>query len=69
MDDLMTLDEIAAAWKCSSRHARDVIVKQPGFPEPAPGSTQRHRVWLRKEVRGFAHRRSAQIPHVGLQPA
>lgn len=59
----MTLQDIATMWKCSVRHARDVVVKQPGFPPTAPGSTTKHRVWLRKEVRDFAHRRPAQFPH------
>jgi hypothetical protein len=72
MNDLLTIDDIAAMWKCSRRHARDVLTKLPGFPEPAPGSTLKRPVWLRSEVRGFANRkvvRSTQIPHMALQPA
>ena len=35
MNDLMTLDDIAAMNKCSVRHARDVLVRLPGFPQEA----------------------------------
>lgn len=56
MDDLMTLDEIAQMHHCSMRHARDVLVKIPGFPAEAPTSTPRNRLWIRAEVRAFIHR-------------
>jgi MarR-like DNA-binding transcriptional regulator SgrR of sgrS sRNA len=69
VSDLLTLEDIARMWRCSTRHARDTLVKMPGFPPPAPGSGSRHRVWLSKEVREFAHRRSAQIPHRALKAA
>lgn len=69
MDPLMTLEDIAGMWRCSKRHARDVIVKTPGFPPEAPGSTPRNRVWLRKEVRDFAYRRPAQFPHEAREAA
>ena len=39
--DLLTLDDIAAMHHCSIRHARDVLVKLPGFPAEAPTSTAR----------------------------
>ena len=70
--DLMTLDDIASMHHCSLRHARDVLVKLPGFPAEAPTSTPRNRLWLRSEVRAFVHRRPqkpAQIPHIGLRAA
>jgi MarR-like DNA-binding transcriptional regulator SgrR of sgrS sRNA len=67
--DLMTVEEIAEMWRCSARHARDCLVKQPGFPAPAPGSGKKHRVWLRSEVRAFAQRKPARIPHAPLQAA
>lgn len=69
MNDLLTLDDIAQMHRCSLRHARDVIVKLPQFPPEAPTSTPRNRLWLRSEVRAFIHRKPAQIPHTGLQPA
>jgi hypothetical protein len=69
MDDLMTLADIAAMNKCGERHARDVIVKLPGFPDEAPTSTPRNRLWLRTEVRAFVHRKPARIPHTGLRAA
>jgi len=72
MNDLMTLADIAEMNKCSLRHARDVLVKLPGFPDEAPTSTPRNRLWLRSEVRAFIHRKPvgpARIPHASLQPA
>jgi len=60
MDDaLMTLEDIAQAHRCSLRHARDVIVRTPGFPAEAPTSTPRNRLWVRAEVRAFITRRPA----------
>lgn len=54
--DLMTLADIAEMHHCTQRHARDVIVKLPGFPEEAPTSTPRKRLWVRSEIRAFIHR-------------
>jgi hypothetical protein len=56
-DELMDLGDIAALYKCSRRHARDVITKWVGFPEIAPGSSPRNPLWLRVEVRAFLHRK------------
>ena len=69
MNDLMTLADIAEMNHCSLRHARDVLVKLPGFPAEAPTSTPRNRLWLRAEVRSFVHRKPARIPHIRLQAA
>jgi hypothetical protein len=72
MNDLMTLASIAEMAHCSMRHARDVLVRLPGFPEEAPLSTPRNRLWLRSEVRAYVHRKPAklaQIPHIRLQAA
>lgn len=69
MNDLMTLEDIAQMNHCSLRHARDVLVKIPGFPDEAPTSTPRNRLWLRAEVRAFVHRKPARIPHIRLQTA
>jgi len=57
MDELIDLSEIAAMYKCSRRHARDVITKMISFPAIAPGSTDRNPRWLRIEVRAFLHRK------------
>lgn len=62
MSELMTVEHIAKMWHCSTRHARDVIVKMPGFPAPAPGSGPKHRVWAAYEVRDFAFRRARHNP-------
>lgn len=56
-DELLNLDDIATMYRCSRRHARDVVTKLVGFPELAPGSTQRNPLWLRIEVRAFLHRK------------
>lgn len=69
MNDLMTLDDIAKMNHCTVRHARDVLVKLPGFPAEAPTSTPRNRLWVRDEVRAFIHRKPARIPHAGLRAA
>ena len=62
MDDLMTLEDIAAMHHCSKRHAGDVLVKIIGFPPEAPTSSPRKRLWLRSEVRAFVHRKPARAP-------
>ncbi len=59
-DELLTLEDIAALYRCSYRHARDVIVKLVGFPELAPGSTPRHPLWLRIEVQAYLRRKPAK---------
>lgn len=69
MNDLLTLQEIADMHRCSLKHARDVLVKLPGFPDEAPTSTPRNRLWLRAEVRAFIHRKPARFPHMGLRAA
>ena len=57
-DDLLTLSDIAELYRCSRRHARDVITKLMGFPEIAPGSTPRNPLWLRVEIRAFLQRKA-----------
>ena len=69
MSELLTIEDLAELNRCSLRHARDVIVKMPGFPPEAPTSTPRNRLWLRTEVRAFINRKPARIPHTKLQPA
>jgi hypothetical protein len=69
MTDLMTLDDIASMNHCSIRHARDVLVKLPGFPAEAPTSTPRNRLWLRSEVRAFVYRKPARISQISLKAA
>lgn len=60
--DLITLADIAEMHRCSIRHARDVIVRMPQFPDEAPTSTPRNRLWIRSEVRAFVCRKPARIP-------
>jgi hypothetical protein len=72
-DDLLTLAAIADMNHCSMRHARDVIVRLVGFPEEAPTSTPRNRLWIRIEVKAYSvHRKlrkPARIPQNRLQAA
>jgi hypothetical protein len=62
MNDLLTLADIAEMHRCSLRHARDVIVRLPGFPPEAPSSTPRNRLWVRSEIRAYLHRRPVAQP-------
>ena len=57
---LLTLKDIARMWDCSHRRARDVVVKQPGFPPQAPGSTPRHMRWREADVLDFIDGRKFQ---------
>lgn len=59
-DDLLTLSDIAELFRCTRRHARDVVTKLVGFPEIAPGSTQRNPLWLKVEIRAFLQRKPAK---------
>lgn len=62
MNDLMTLADIAEMHHCSVRHARDRLVTIAGFPEEAPTSTPRLRLWVRAEVRDFVTRKPRANP-------
>lgn len=55
-DELLTLDDIAEMYKVSRWQARDNIVKSPGFPVPAPGTTWKKPRWLASEVQSFIRR-------------
>ncbi|MAF05932.1 MULTISPECIES: hypothetical protein [unclassified Herbaspirillum] len=68
-NDLITIEEIAEMHHCSVRHARDVLVKMPGFPAPGPTSGRKLKVWIRSEVRAFVTRKATQIPHTARQAA
>lgn len=68
-DELLDYDDIAALYKVKRERARDTIVKQPGFPDLAPGTTWRQPRWVAAEVRSYIRRRSPQSPRDRLQPA
>ena len=55
--ELLDLSDLADLYRCTRRHARDVLTKLVGFPDVAPGSTTRRPLWLRIEVRAFMHRK------------
>lgn len=69
MSDLLNLDDVAEMYRCSRRHARDVLVKLPGFPAPAPGSTVKQPVWVRSHVRAFALGKLTQNANRDAHPA
>jgi hypothetical protein len=50
---MMSIEDIAALWKVPRDYARDVLVKQEGFPAPAPGSTRKFQRWRRKDILDF----------------
>ena len=52
---LLTLDDIAALYKTTRTRAR-LIVKMPGFPQFAPGTTWRQPRWIESEVWTFIRR-------------
>ena len=58
--ELLDLSDLASLYRCTRRHARDVLTKLVGFPDVAPGSTQRHPLYLRIEVRAYMHRKPAK---------
>jgi hypothetical protein len=62
MTELLTIEDIAKLYKVTPLKARDFIVRTPGFPDPAPGSTPRVRRWVASEVDAFIKRKSAPIP-------
>jgi len=57
-DELLTIEDIAALYKCSKWHARDVVVKTPGFPHRAPGTTWKQPRWLASDVRRWLRSKS-----------
>lgn len=59
---LLTVDDIAAIYQVNRRYARDFTVKLPGFPDPAPGSTEKKPRWLESDVRSFICREPARMP-------
>lgn len=61
MNDLMTLDDIAKMNHCTVRHARDVLVKLPGFPAEVQ-SRGAKRTWKAQEVHNFVNRRPLNAP-------
>lgn len=51
--EMMSVEDIAALWKVPRDYARDVLVKQDGFPPVAPGSTRKFQRWRRQDVVRF----------------
>ena len=60
-DEILTLEDIASMYKVGRERARDTIVKQPGFPPIAPGSTWRLPRWVGVEVRAYIRRETAEV--------
>ena len=55
--ELLTLDDIAKLYSYSREHVRDVLVKSPGFPPIAPGTSWKKPRWIASEVRAFTLRK------------
>lgn len=51
--EMMSVEDIAAMWKVPRAYARDVLVKQEGFPAPAPGSTRKFQRWRKSDILAF----------------
>jgi hypothetical protein len=51
--EMMSIEDIAAMWKVPRDYAMNVLVKQEGFPSPAPGSTRKFQRWRRQDVLRF----------------
>ena len=58
--EMMSVEDIAALWKVPKLYARDVLVKQEGFPSPAPGSTRKFQRWRRFDVLKFVNGESEE---------
>lgn len=67
--ELLNYDDIAALYKTTRSKAQRYIVKRPGFPEIAPGSTWRDPRWLATEVRAYLRRKPAKIPQEAPEAA
>ena len=52
-EELLTIDDIAALYKLDRKQVRDSVVKTPGVPAFAPGTTWRKPRWLASDVRRF----------------
>lgn len=66
--ELLTIDDIAAMYQLSRITVRDQVVKKPGFPAPAPGTTWKKPRWLASDVRSFLQRKPAQTPQNTRKP-
>lgn len=51
---MMSVEDIAQMWKVPRDYALKVLVRQEGFPDPAPGSTRKFLRWRRSDVLDFA---------------
>lgn len=51
--EMMSVEDIAALWKVPRDYALNTLVKQEGFPSPAPGSTRKFQRWRRVDVLAF----------------
>lgn len=51
--EMMSIEDIAEMWKVPRTYALTVLVKQEGFPSPAPGSTRKFQRWRKVDVLAF----------------
>lgn len=57
---LLDLDDIAKLYRVSRRHARDFLVKQPGFPARVPASSSKIPLWSADEIQAYVMRKAPQ---------
>lgn len=58
--DLLTVADVAQIYHVSTRTAREVVIRHPGFPKPIPASTKRNPVWLRERIEAYIRGDSTQ---------
>jgi predicted DNA-binding transcriptional regulator AlpA len=51
--NLLDIDEIAKLYRVSRRYARDILVKNPEFPQPVRGSVKKKPLWTEESIREF----------------
>lgn len=69
MIELLDLDDIAKLYRVSRRYARDFLVKKPGFPKPAPGSSTKIPLWHAEKIRAYISEEPAGITQKEPQAA
>lgn len=65
MIELLNLDDIAALYRCTRNHARDVITKAQDWPSPVPGCTRRRPLWLATDVQKYLSKNCTKTAQSG----
>lgn len=61
IDKLLTIDEVAEWFKCSTFNIVSKCKKDPSFPQPIGGRTQRgtSRRWIESEIQEYIEQQKA----------